>query len=365
MAFPRTRGMETMIQDCVTNGIHFHPWRGHIELVFLRFARSLFLKFLSLLPSTYHLLKIMRAVRPDVIQITHAALYETPAFALVGGYLNIPTLVVFQSVFSDVSRKRFMSTLYRWARVRNQRWVAVSEQNRKRICETFSISPDHVQLIPNGIELNTELSDCSSEQVEQMRREVRIEFGIPANAKILLTVGRLTKDKGFFDLLEVVPPLVREFPEVRFLWMGDGEARGTLERMARQYAVDKHVIVCGYRTDIPRLLCAADLLVVASHNEGGCSSAVREAMVHRLPIVASDAGGIPEVLEDRVHALLFPVGNREGMLESVRWALEHPERMDEMALKARERIEHFSAERMTTSYLQTLEELHSKRRIQT
>ena len=82
-------------------------------------------------------------------------------------------------------------------------------------------------------------------------------------------------------------------------------------------------------------------------------------MVHKIPIVSSDAGGIPEVLIDGSHALLFPVGDMVGMRAKVNEALASPNRMRSLAERARIRIEDFSSERMVQNYLAVLRELHT------
>ena len=88
---------------------------------------------------------------------------------------------------------------------------------------------------------------------------------------------------------------------------GMGTQRQALEAQVRRQNLQRHVRLLGYRGDISRLLRASDLFVLPSYYEGGCSAAIREAMVHRLPIVCSDAGGIPEVLQNGTHALMFKV----------------------------------------------------------
>jgi glycosyltransferase involved in cell wall biosynthesis len=82
-------------------------------------------------------------------------------------------------------------------------------------------------------------------------------------------------------------------------------------------------------------------------------------MVHKLPIVSSDAGGIPEVLDDGYHALLFPAGDIAKMLAHVNEALSNPDKMRSLAECARKRIEQFSSERMVENYLAVLRQLHN------
>jgi glycosyltransferase involved in cell wall biosynthesis len=146
------------------------------------------------------------------------------------------------------------------------------------------------------------------------------------------------------------------FPDVHFIWAGDGDREGLKAQVIHQN-LQKHVHFLGYRTDISRLLRASDLFVFPSRHEGGCSAAIREAMVHRLPIVCSDAGGIPEVLHNDTHALIFKVRDTESMLSQLRTALSCPTKMSLLAEQARQRIFDFSSNRMVEDYFKALKEL--------
>ena len=96
-----------------------------------------------------------------------------------------------------------------------------------------------------------------------------------------MTTARLDKQKGHVDLLQIVPRIVDEFPDVIFVWAGDGDERQALETQVQQQNLQRYVRFLGYRADISRLLRASDLFVFPSHLEGGCSAAIREAMAHK------------------------------------------------------------------------------------
>jgi glycosyltransferase involved in cell wall biosynthesis len=85
--------------------------------------------------------------------------------------------------------------------------------------------------------------------------------------------------------------------------------------------------------------------------------ALAEALAYGLPIVSSDASGIPEIVEDKVHGLLFPVGNRDRLRESLLWALRNPESMQEMARNAKQQADKFSQEKMIQAYLDVWQKL--------
>ena len=153
--------------------------------------------------------------------------------------------------------------------------------------------------------------------------------------------------------------IIDEFPDVVFVWAGDGDERQALEKKVQQQNLERHVRFLGYRADIYRLLRASDLFVFPSRFEGGCSAAIREAMVHTLPIVCSDAGGITEIVNNGTHALVFRVGDIDGMLLQLRTALSSPAKMRALSDQARQRILEFSSDRMVDSYYAVLTQLLS------
>jgi glycosyltransferase involved in cell wall biosynthesis len=175
-----------------------------------------------------------------------------------------------------------------------------------------------------------------------------------------LTVGRLSEQKGYRDIVPIVAQIVSEFPNVKFLWVGEGEERESLVKKVKKYGVEDYVLFLGYRSDVPRLLKAADLFVFPTYYEGGQSFALAEAMAYGLPIVSSDASGIPEIVENKVHGLLCPVGNRDRLLESILWALRHPDAMQEMARQGKLRAQDFSEEKMVKEYLNLWQKMNSR-----
>jgi glycosyltransferase involved in cell wall biosynthesis len=177
------------------------------------------------------------------------------------------------------------------------------------------------------------------------RRSVRDELALPAGARLVVSVGRLHRQKGFDLLVSAAPSVVRDNPDVWFVCVGEGPERATIEKRAQELGVRDRIRLLGYRTDVPRLLSSGDLFAFPSRFEG-LPFALLEAMAHCLPVVASDATSTPEILADRVHGLLFPSGDAESLREALVWALGHPDEMARMAEHAVQRTRDFSEEEM-------------------
>ncbi len=137
------------------------------------------------------------------------------------------------------------------------------------------------------------------------RPTARAELGIPAGAPVVGHVAALAWHKGQKDLVSAIPALAAAEPDVRVVLVGSGEEEQALKRQAAELGVEARVIFTGARSDVPRLLPAFDVFCMPSYLEGTCN-AVLEAFAMRVPVVASSAGGLPELVEPERTGLLVP-----------------------------------------------------------
>ena len=352
-AFPPTNETASLVEDFQAKGIQYHP----LSIENARPHR--FQDVGQYLPQLARTIALLVKLKPDIVQVNLPCPDQCLGSIIACGLLKIPTTVVFHLIATRFIFSASVLKVYAWARARNQQWIAISNHNRKFICESFQVSSNNILLIYNGTKVTSDFIDCTPEQITSLRSQMRQELGLSQNSKLLLTVGRLNSQKGYQDLVPIVASVIREFPEVKFIWVGEGEEKEDLIQQVRKCGVEEHVLFLGYRSDVPRLLQAADLFVFPTYYEG-LPFAPIEAMAHSLPIVASDASSLPEILEDKVHALLFPVGNRDRLQQSLLWALRNPDAMQEMARQAQIRAEDFSQAKMIKDYLDLWQKLGSK-----
>lgn len=371
VALPQTVANTSLVEDCIKAGIIYHPlaiaeinipsWAeinqqntGLLSRLFSLIIPRL--KFdLSQIGHFAKTVILLLQIKPDVIMIT----LPWPNLALGSilgcGFMKIPTLVVFQ-LFADVlSLSNTKYRLYQWARGRNQSWLGVSHHTCQLISESFKIPLEEIHCIQNGATYDNYQLPAN---LTELCQELRQELGLSENTKIALTVARLSDQKGHDYLIPAIPHLVREFPQLKFVWVGDGEKRQVLENLVKEYGVTEQVLFLGYRSDIPRLLQASDLFLFPTYYEGQ-PFAMLEAMSYGLPIITSATSGIPEVIEHQVHGLLNRTGDSCDLMEAIRWALNNPEVMNIMADNAKLRVKDFSEERMVQQTLNLLENLIS------
>lgn len=181
---------------------------------------------------------------------------------------------------------------------------------------------------------------------DELREQLRAELGLPTNARLLALVGELNERKGQQFVIEAAPRVLDRHPDARFLFVGDGDARQALEQSVVEGGLDGRVILAGFRTDVPEILTASDVLLLPSRVEG-FGYVLAEAMAASLPVVASDASSIPEIVDDGVTGILHPVGDVDAIARALNSLLDDEVAAAAMGARGLARVRsHFDVDRM-------------------
>jgi glycosyltransferase involved in cell wall biosynthesis len=173
--------------------------------------------------------------------------------------------------------------------------------------------------------------------------EVRAELGIGTEHQLLITVARLAPQKALHVLLEAVAMLPAT---VHLIVIGSGPLEAELKAMAKQMMLGERVQFLGYRPAPQDEIAAADVFCLSSVWEA-CSLAAQEAMALGVPVVSSDVGGMPELIEDRVSGRLVPQGDAQAFADAVSDLLAAPDERRRLAANAAAHLElHFSRAHM-------------------
>lgn len=188
--------------------------------------------------------------------------------------------------------------------------------------------------------------DLQKIKVNKSKIEVKRSLGIKEKLPVIGTAGRLVPIKGLDYLLQATPIMLSKFPGLKVLIVGEGPEREKLEKLASRLGVDSQVIFTGQREDVWDLIFAMDLFVLPSLSEG-IPMALLEALALGVPVVASNVGGIPEVLAHRQTGLLVPTKDERALADACLCLLEHREKARLLADRGRKLVQDkFSAETM-------------------
>jgi glycosyltransferase involved in cell wall biosynthesis len=202
------------------------------------------------------------------------------------------------------------------------------------------------------------LERFSSPQGENVRQDKRRELGIPAQAPVIGTIGRLTVQKGYSVLLQAVDSVLRVLPDAHFVIVGDGELGEDLVSMAARLGIADAVHFAGARNDVEQLLATMDLFVSSSLWEG-LPTVILESMASGVPVVATDVSGTRELVSDGVTGLLVPAGDASLLAQAIVRALRDRDHTHALVERAYGRVRDFSIQRVAQQHVEAYSALLS------
>jgi glycosyltransferase involved in cell wall biosynthesis len=223
--------------------------------------------------------------------------------------------LVLHEHFADPRMPAYQALADRLLRRRTDGAIAVSRSTREFLVKERFVPEDRVRLIWNGAPLD-EFAPVGAERAGRARQDL----GLPADALVLGTIGRLNAQKGHRFLLDAAALLLPRLPAARVLIAGDGDLMGDLRRQADALGIAPRVVFAGHRTDVPDLLGALDVFCISSLYEG-TPLALFEAMAAGKAIVSTSVDGCREVLEDGVTGLLVPPADAAALAAGLERAL--------------------------------------------
>ncbi|HLW01571.1 MAG TPA: glycosyltransferase [Ktedonobacterales bacterium] len=254
----------------------------------------------------WRLARLMRRGRYDVAHgsLFQANLVTRPAARLAGVPVNITSM---HTIYSRFRERHFVvdRLTARWADV----ITGVSDAVCRFAVEQEGLPAAKVRTLRNGLDLSRFQAITN---YQARRAEVRAALGYAAEHVVMNMTARLHEKKGHTYLFQAAERLRSRYPQIRVLVAGDGPQRAALEAECQARGLTDVVTFLGMRQDVADLLAASDLSVLPSLLEG-LGLVVLEAMVMRCPVVATNGGGIVELVEDGVHGLLVPPADAEAL----------------------------------------------------
>ncbi len=295
-------------------------------------------------------LQLIRFIRSQHVDIIHAHKFGSNFWgAVIGKLTKVPVVLAHEHSWSFEGQRlrRWInrSIIGRFATA----VITVSEADRRRMSEVVGIPPDRIVLVPNGI------PPLPPGDGMAIRREV----GIPDGARVLVTLANLRPEKALHLMVEAVALLRASFPYVYLLIAGGGD-REPLEALAAELGIADAVVLLGVRLDVANVLAAGDIAVISSDFEGSPLSAM-EYLAAGLPVVATDVGGLPDLVRQGENGLLVPRRDPVALAAAVGELLSDPARAAEMGERGRLlQREQFSLDamirRLEALYTDTLED---------
>jgi glycosyltransferase involved in cell wall biosynthesis len=282
---------------------------------------------------------LLRYIRRENVRVLHGHMFGSNVWAATLGPLaGVPVIVAHEHGWSYEGQpvRRFLDRVL--VSRSCEAIIASSQLCRRRMIEVEGIDPRRTRLvyIANGIA-----------PLHPTGRSIRAELGIFESAPVVVCIARLHPYKALHVLVDAAARLEPEFPDLRVLIAGEGRDRRRLERLIADLGLNRVVTLLGARADVADVIAACDVATLCSYSET-TPLAIMEYMALGKAVVATRAGGIPDLIEDGVHGHLVEPGNAASLAAALGELLKAPELARDMGRRGRERQQReFSIEAVT------------------
>ena len=290
------------------------------------------------LTAAWRFSRLVRRLQPDVIHAhdPHGVAMAGLALSFSAGAARggrVPPLLASRRVDFHLKGNSFS----RWKYRQVDCFIAASEAIRQ-------------MLVADGVPASRTVTVHEGIDVEHVTAappvNVHEAFWLPHQAPVVGNVAALVPHKGQRYLVEAAHLVVQQMPDVRFIILGEGELREHLEKQVRDHRLEKHVLLPGFRADVLGCIKGFDLFAMSSVTEG-LGTSLLDAMACARPIVATRAGGIPEIVEDGVNGVLVPPRDAPALARAIVDALKDEEARRRMGAAGLARVhERFTVDRM-------------------
>lgn len=319
----------------LTGELLVRPKNSNIKVTSLNLDKPLHF-FKSYLKLTH----IVRAMKPDVI---HSHMFHANILArLLRLTTPLPRLICSSHNTNEGGKIRMLA--YRYTDRLADISTNVSQEAVDELIKKGAFLPNRIVKVVNGINTNNFKFNT------QARIKLRQELNLNDDIKMILAVGRLEHQKDYPNLFHAIRKLVEKRNDFKLLIAGDGPLKSELLQLSKELKIDNYIEFLGVRRDIPHLMCACDTFVLSSAWEG-FGLVVAEAMACERVVVATDCGGVNEVLGN--NGFLVPPRNSQALSQALHNSLDMPDKKRALiGIKAREYIlNNFSLKANVNNYL--------------
>lgn len=275
--------------------------------------------------------RILEMRKPDIVQTHNVKSHFLMRYS--GLWRKYPWIAFHHGYVTTDAKMRLYNQLDRWSLRKAAHLVTVCGPFRQQL-ESRGISAERITVRHNAI---NPFEAPRPADIEAVRRSIPC----PVSSPLLLMVSRLSHEKGHVDLLEALAILKRNGRKFHTVIVGEGHERAAIKSARKRLGLQDDVTLTGHRDNVRPYFAIANLYLMPSHSEGSPNSLL-EAMAAGVPCVASNVGGIPEIMTDERTGLLTPERNPEVLAKAIERLLADPALGAALAANARAETARFT-----------------------
>ena len=280
--------------------------------------------------------EIIKIIEQNKTNLVHLHGYASANFGRIAARKVGIHNIVHEHAILDILPHQFIADFL--LRNKTDVAVAVSKAVKVFLNKGRSVPENKIKVIWNGIK-NKKFQNIELERIEKIKNDV----GIHNCQKVVGTLTRFREEKGTQYLIEAAEKVIKTEPNAKFVIAGDGPLKDELIQLAHNLNLNQQLTFPGFVEDVPALLQALDIVVMPSLNEGA-PLALLEYMAAKKPIVATNVGGIKEVIENNISGLLVPSKEKESLAEAIVLLLKNESKAMLLAENAFKTSEKYSIE---------------------
>lgn len=294
--------------------------------------------------------RVVERRAPDIVE-THM-IKSHFLVKLTGLGRRMPWVAYHHGYTTTDTKMRLYNRLNRWTLPSASRVITVCGPFAERLAREEGVRRERISVLHSSV---SPPAPVRADEVVSLKKRL----GVNAGERVVLSVGRLSREKGHADLVDALGALRRLDPGLDFklVVVGDGPERERVEKAAKSLGLVGRVVFAGHAKDVRPFYAMADVLALPSHSEGS-PYVLLEAMAAGVPVAATAVGGIPEIASDGETALLVHARDADAMASALRRLLTDAALALSLAARAKEHVSaRFSPEAYARSLLAIYKEL--------
>ncbi|NLB80362.1 MAG: glycosyltransferase family 4 protein [Clostridiaceae bacterium] len=298
-----------------------------IKVVFQNKKRGLDLN------NALELYQLLNQIQPDILHThLHAAVYAIPWYIKHKKCVKIHTVHTIAHMEFPTAHKIAQAIAYRYLHVMP---IAISSAVKKSIITQYHITPERIPLITNSV---------------QVKKYTPLTNKVPSSSFTVINVASFYTWKNQILLLEAFYNAVLEKPNMKLIFVGDGNERQNVTNRAIELGIGDKVNFVGITDKVEMYLHKADVFALSSTFEG-LSLAILEAYAAGLPVIATNVGGVPDILADGINGLLVPLNDVTAFKNAILKLYSDPDLRKKMSCENQIKVKDYDIEQTTKKYI--------------
>jgi glycosyltransferase involved in cell wall biosynthesis len=290
---------------------------------------------------------LIRDLKIDVLH-THSSV-DSWAGGLAGRWARVPVLVRTRHISVRV-RRPWLNRIYYLP----DAIITTGEHIRRELLQTHKIPAERIVSIPTG-------ADLGRFHPGPPDLELKKRMGLPIDSPVITLVAVLRAQKRHELVIAAAAEVIKVFPQARFLFVGDGPGRNRVEQEIKKAQLEAQILMTGYREDIPAILSFTDLGIISSVAEG-IPQFLFQIMAMGKPVIATEVGGIPEIVTSGVTGVLIPPEDPAALVKAIVQALGDPGSARRLGAEGRRLVEQgYTVEKMAEKVYKVYQQVYERK----